>query len=114
MKKLLATVSLCALLGACSTSTDTALKTNATNLAAGAATLKSIVVTVQPYASDIACQAQAAANATSAGLTATHNAADAATTAQVSVGLGLLCNGLAAGATLPTPVSIPVVAPATP
>ena len=114
MKKLLLAAGLCALLAACNTTVDDKLKADAANLAAGAATLKSIVVTVQPMASDIACQAQAAANTTTAGLLATHNAADAATTAQVSVGLGLLCNGLAAGDKLPTPVSIPVVAPATP
>lgn len=62
--------------------------------------------TIQPVASAYACEAQQLANLTGATFEAAKQAQAAAGSAIASAIAGIWCNGLAAGAPLPTPVPV--------
>ena len=68
-----------------------------TQIASG---LTSFIVSAQPIASALACDAQAIANLVTASL----SGGAAKTSGKVSAIAGTWCNGLAQGAPLPTPV----------
>jgi uncharacterized protein YcfJ len=76
------------------------------NLQANVANLQATVAIVQPIASNIACADQAAANLTTQMLTATGDTAGATSAATASTVSGLLCNGLAKGATVSVPANL--------
>jgi hypothetical protein len=71
-----------------------------------------VLVAAQPIESSIACQLQAAANASTDVLAAQGDATGAATSSGLSTGFGTFCNGLAAGQPLPVPVTVPATNPA--
>lgn len=106
-------------LSACSKNADQSIVAASQSLAQGAQTIQTVLVTVQPVASNLACDVQTASNAVGAGAggtagtilkggagnTATQVAIGAETASKIS---GTFCNNKSQGQTLPTPV--PVVA----
>jgi len=73
-----------------------------------AAAVQGYIVAFQPIASDVACKAQAAANIAGANAEKNGDTSGANTASLFSQGNGLFCNGLPAGAPLPSPVTTPL------
>jgi hypothetical protein len=89
-------IALACALGACATGSGTT----------PAAQIQQVLQTIQPVESALACTAQAGCNATTAAAELAGDKGVSGSAQLCSIAAGTFCNGLSAGALLPTPVPV--------